>query len=55
MKKWEYKVINAKDFKFDEKKLLEELNLLGETGWEAFIISHITGGEISRVVLKRER
>jgi hypothetical protein len=55
MKKWEYKVINAKDSKFDDKKLLEELNLLGDSGWEVISISHLNPGDISRVILKLEK
>ena len=55
VRKWEYKIIDAKEFKFDEKKMLDELNSLGSNGWEVISISHHNNGDISRVILKCEK
>lgn len=51
--KWEYKVVQNMALMGGDKKLLPELNALGQEGWEAISVSSKSDGNIERVLFKR--
>ncbi len=51
--KWEYKIIQNMAIMGGDKKLIPELNALGQEGWEAVAVSSKSEGVIERVLLKR--
>jgi len=52
--KWEYKIIQNMALLGGDKKLIPELNALGQEGWEAVAVSAKSEGAIERVLLKRK-
>jgi hypothetical protein len=51
--KWEYKIIQNMALMGGDKKLIPELNALGQEGWEAIAVGSKSEGVIERVLLKR--
>ena len=51
--KWEYQVIQNMAITGGNKKLVPELNTLGQDGWEAVSVGAKASGAIEYVLLKR--
>ena len=51
--KWEYQFVMNMALTGGNKKLVQELNTLGQEGWEAVGVSAKASGAIEHVLLKR--
>jgi hypothetical protein len=51
--KWEYQIVQNMALTGGNKKLIPELNNLGQEGWEAVSVSSKAAGSIEHVLLKR--
>lgn len=51
--KWEYQIIQNMAMMGGNKKLIPELNALGQQGWEAVSVGAKESGAIENVLLKR--
>lgn len=51
--KWEYQIVQNMALMGGNKKLVPELNALGQEGWEAVSVSNKADGAIEHVLLKR--
>lgn len=51
--KWEYQIVQNMAMMGGNKKLIPELNALGEQGWEAVSVGAKDSGAIEHVLLKR--
>lgn len=51
--KWEYQIVQNLALTGGNKKLIPELNNLGQEGWEAVSVSSKAAGSIEHVLLKR--
>jgi hypothetical protein len=51
--KWEYTTVTNMALTGGNKKLLPELNKLGQDGWEAIAVSSKAAGSIENVLMKR--